>query len=333
MYHAARPPFRLAARLMFLALLLLPSAGCLDFEKQTVVVGFPGGRDEVRILLIYHGFRVGGNKAQDLESAKEELTKLTTGEQDFYLASPLLHLSLAPGKDEKDDQKRVRELLAKHVAVRKCSLFTDQDGKLCGYQVLTVRDAQKLVTEGNALLSDSFGQWAKEQLANEKKRNKDWDKETLELVVKASNDKYSWVRLEPGRLSFSMPGSQAFFARAKREALHASDLESLQKQLAAGKPAPNLQAVRAKLADLERDFTLLSELPLGIDQRKDRLTVSLGFGDGQPITIPLPASPREPQPIDKDLAAFARTLKIEFRKGVTSDGLIAEFLKDVNQPK
>ncbi len=134
-----------------------------------------------------------------------------------------------------------------------------------------------------------------------------------------------------------MPGSQAFFTRAKRGVLGATELEDLCKQLAAkpapGKKGPTLEEFREELTKIERAGSWLSGLPVSLDLRKDRAMVAVGFGDGEPFTLVTPETPKELQQMDKDLAAHARTLKAEFRKDVTTESLIAEFLKEVNKSK
>jgi hypothetical protein len=322
-------------RLVLLALLLVPCAGCLDFEKETVVVAFPKDQDEVRFLLVYGGFRVGGTSPEELTKAKEELTQLTTTDKFFYL-SIFVPLHLTEQKDEKADQKRFRELLDRHLKVGKCALFTNKDGKLCGYQTITIKNAKKFTADLNAFLCEQLAKWAQDLLDNEKKRGKEWDKETLDLVFEAARNKHQWVRIEPGRVSFTMPGSRAVFTKARRDILGLQQLEDLNKLLAPGKKEPKLDDIRRKLKDMEASQKWFSGLPLSIDQRKDRVTLSLGFGDGEPFTVtdpPLREPKKELDQFDKDLAAHAKTLKAEFRKDVTTDSLIAEFLKDVKKAK
>src|ERR1700736_4180621 len=87
-------------RLVLLALLLLPSAGCLAFEKQTMIVAFPKDRDEVRFLMVYEGLCVAGEGKGNLTKAKEELAELVTTDKVFYLGSPILRIPLTEQKDE-----------------------------------------------------------------------------------------------------------------------------------------------------------------------------------------------------------------------------------------
>jgi hypothetical protein len=93
-----------------------------------------------------------------------------------------------------------------------------------------------------------------------------------------------------------------------------------------GKSGDN-KAQRDAIAAIEQTATWLSKLPLSIDQQKDRITLSLGFGEGEPIIVGLPNEPRIRNELDKELITYARTLQVPFREGVTVDSLTKEFLK------
>src|SRR4051812_15486258 len=90
------------------ACLLLPGAGCVTFEKETMVFVFPPDGKEVRGLLIYEGIRVSGKTEEDLKAAKAQLTQFVTSEQEVCLGDNwVTHLSWAPG--EKDGLKAKTE--------------------------------------------------------------------------------------------------------------------------------------------------------------------------------------------------------------------------------
>src|SRR5262249_45279498 len=69
--------------LVAVALLTLGNTGCVVFEKQTMVVSFPKGSKEARVLMVYEGVRVGGTEPKDLENARKQLTALTQNKY-FY---------------------------------------------------------------------------------------------------------------------------------------------------------------------------------------------------------------------------------------------------------
>ena len=54
--------------------------------------------------------------------------------------------------------------------------------------------------------------------------------------------------------------------------------------------------------------------------------------EGEPIIVRMPREPRERRRFEKELITHARTLKVPFREKITSESLIAEFLKEVGSP-
>jgi hypothetical protein len=76
-------------------------AGCLDFEKQTMVLVFPKEGDEIRGLFVYHGLQVGGGIGRlgknHLSQAKADLARLAGGKT-FYVGSGLTRASGADAR-------------------------------------------------------------------------------------------------------------------------------------------------------------------------------------------------------------------------------------------
>lgn len=319
---------------LLIVLLLLPCHGCLHFEKQTIAVAFPRDRDEVRVLLVYEGFCVGGGRDErGLARAKEELARLIESEKSFYLLSSWMPpLSLTPVKDETETRKRLRALLGKHVAIRTGGQFLNKDGKLCAYQTLTIHETRNFVTGLNTLMSEEFAAWAEKAKAEGLEKDSYYDRDTLNLILGAAKRNHTWLRVEPGRISFTHPGKEAFFTRVKHGLLFDTPMRNLQAQLAA-KGTPPVAEIRSAVEDADKMVRWLSELPLSIDQRKESLSVSLGYGEGLPFVVPSPFDAKDGNPVDQDLLQHARTLKVKFRKDVTTKSLIEEFLKEADTSK
>jgi hypothetical protein len=321
----------------FLVLLLISVSGChLGHEQETIVMAFPPGRDEVRVLLIYQGFHVisGNNRNLEsvLQSAKHDLGGLMASEQEFRLGGWPLHFNLAPQKGETEEQKEFREFLRAHLTIRKGAFFSDPDGRLNGYQFLTIRDGQKFVARINDRVSTFFAKSLSEGKAKPERPEDDIDEESLELILKAAREKHRWLDLKPGRISFTIPGTQTLFERGKREVLQLRTLENLRKEVAKVEEAnatAETKALRKSIDHIERDAEWLSQLPLSFDLRKDRMTLSLGFGEGEPIIVKTPNESQEKRLFEKELIAHARTLGVPFQEEITSESLIAEFLKDI----
>jgi hypothetical protein len=302
---------RLAA--FFGLALALASTGCgrLGFEKETVVAAFPADRDEVRVVLVYEGLTVLGDKDSDLQDAKSQLKELAT-EQTFYLGSNALCLSLKPepARFLNDEEKQNWKLIEKHVTLRNGAFFLNEDGRLSFYQHLAIRDAQEFVRGCNERISAAVAKFAAKGLALDRAtRNAGeragwdkWDVETLKRWQAASTAKHAWLRLEPGRISLVLPGTEQYFARLKREFLT--------------EYATNPWVVR-----------LLSGAAWSLDQRRHQLTVALGSGDGQAIRVVFnnDVSGRK---YERELLSHARTLAVPFSKTATSKSLIDKLAQE-----
>jgi hypothetical protein len=329
-------------RAVAVALALLGGAGCLTFEKETMVFVFPPGGQEVRGLLVYEGMAPSAAKAADLERAKDELGEIYASRERFYLGAWPLLVSLKPGANDDPGTREGKALFRKHLVVRSGGLFLNENGRLCGYQVVTIRDRTKFVPALNGLIGRSMAEYAERALADPRRRA-DWlDEGSLRLMRRASQKRFEWVQIEPGRFGLTLPATPAAAARLKRAFLGTEELARLRdaasvrlgkKGTDAPPRAPKLEEVRAAVraygADRQALIDYLAALPLSFEQRKDRFTVSLGLGEGEPIRL---ATPTEvgpaPVPGEADLIAHARKLKVPFQAGLTTEKVIADFLKE-----
>jgi hypothetical protein len=201
---------------------------------------------------------------------------------------------------------------------------------LNGYQFLTIRDAQKLVAGINDRMSAYLVREIPETLSKPASTWEPFDKESLERILKAAREKHPWLELRPGRLSFTLPGAQTVFERGRREVLQFPELEKLRKEAGNPEQADERAALKAMgeaVGRIERNAEWLSQLPLSFDLRKDRMTLALGFGDGEPMILKTLKQSQEKRPFEKELTAHARTLEVPFRDNVTVETLIAEFLE------
>src|SRR5207253_2986381 len=122
----------------------------------------------------------------------------------------------------------------------------------------------------------------------------------------------------------------------KRQILQPEHLEELRKSLEQlpDKPtAEDTKQLRDELQDELRFHQLLgafvSDAPLSLDHRHDRIILSAGYGDGRPIVLPGPKEEEVDKKGAQDAAiiAFAKTLKTPLKEGRTADTVIADFLK------
>jgi hypothetical protein len=214
------------------------------------------------------------------------------------------------------------------MTVENGSFYTRADGRLCAYQTVTVKDASKLVSACNALYSETI----LAGLSPKKPADPVVAKED-ELIRRAARDGHAWLKLEPGRLSLTLPTTPETAQRLRRDVLGINQLTEVLRGLEppapdkpdapAKKPSPREQVER-----LKTNASFLADNPWSFDQRRDRVIISLGVGDGEPIRVDLPATPRDASKVDGELTDYARTLPVKFRKGVTLDSLIEEFRKE-----
>jgi hypothetical protein len=291
---------------------------------------FPRDRAEVRMLLVYEGLRVRGDKPEDLARAKKQLTELFVDRQEFWLGTPELPFPFSLRAPRDGNDKPALALLRKHVAIDRSGLFTLPDGRPCAYQTLTIRDPDKLAAALNAEISSEMAGNARQELAKPAtETTADFDRETWRLVERACRGKFDWLRVEPGRFSVTIPASPEFSRKTKAWFLGLETLGDVEAALRRGRPKLDESAdlfrlfrdTRARLGDL-------ADAPWSFDQRKDQFTVSLGYGGGEAILLtsrrrqPLPSNP-----LDKDLHAFIRRLEIPFRDKTEVAALVEEFLK------
>src|SRR3954454_139541 len=92
---AARPLLALFAGFVLL------SAGCVDFEKQTIVIAFDPDRDAAHALLVYEDLHPDGDKEEDLKEAKRTLDELFAQEKGFLLGDPMVEIRVPPNGQEK----------------------------------------------------------------------------------------------------------------------------------------------------------------------------------------------------------------------------------------
>jgi hypothetical protein len=90
-----------------------------------------------------------------------------------------------------------------------------------------------------------------------------------------------------------------------------------------------LAALADAIAGHRTQLANLCDMPWSFDQRVDRFTISIGYGDGQPIRYsPRRVAFRPVSDLDKQLFGYARKLKVPFTENQDVDRLVSQFLKD-----
>jgi hypothetical protein len=322
------------------AFMALCSAGCVIFEKETAVLLLSPDQDKAHALLVYKGLHTDADKKQ-LNDDLQIVTAMFKDRQAFYVGHPLFLLFLQPpetlaGKFG-EKEKVFQALLRQHLKIAHATLFMNKEGKLCGSQIIEVRQLGKFVEAINALISAEFTQLAKEKLGDEKNRGKDWDVQSLRMVQKAASESFPWIRIESGRVNFTLLGSPTFFAARKREVLDSLITEPLTHLLPAPSKAPkpavvSREQLQEKLDEMKLAVAFLTETPLSVDHRHDRLSLSVGLGNGEPVRLNIDygydKNWKKSGKSDNDIVAHARTLTDRLDRDVTTETLVTNFLRE-----
>ncbi|MBI1918222.1 MAG: hypothetical protein HYS12_26315 [Planctomycetes bacterium] len=329
---AARPLMALFAGFVLL------SAGCVDFEKQTIVIAFDPDRDAAHALLVYEDLHPGGDKEDNLKDAKQTLDELFAQEKGFILAHPFAIIRVTrPDEKEKlnEQEKKLRALLLKHLTVKKGTFFVNKEGRLCGTQTVDIRGAKKFVEGINASISDSVGEEADRLLSDRTKRG-DLDEETLRLWQKAARDQHPWLTYEPGQVKLTLVGSPKYLASVKREL--ADELLSGLRRALNPRPGEGPQRTPRQEADerernryhlrsLQRLADFVAEVPWSVEQKRDRLSLAIGLADGGPLRLFSPYMTQKPGLKSAEMIAHAKKLGLPFQKDATVESVIADFLR------
>ena len=156
-----------------------------------------------------------------------------------------------------------------------------------------------LVAGLNKIGSAVAAEGVKKEREKPRENPSDLSEESLRRLEKAAQSGFAWLELQPGQLRFTLPITAADAKRLKNEFAASND-----------------------------EFTkaLLKENSVTIGADDAGFHVTLGEGGGKPIRYTVPHPPSFPS-FRKEITEYARTLKVPFKDGLTTEKVIAEFLK------
>ena len=150
-----RPPWLTA---WLLPLLLLTA--CLEFEQQELHLRYDAAADRMDVLFVYRGLYAAESNPMPVRDGRSPTDKALSDLEKvrehgaFAFKSPM-NFRVDPVEEAEKDW------VSKHLDVEYGGLFTDPKGRLCGYQLVRVRDFRAFVPrfakEHHELLFSLFG--------------------------------------------------------------------------------------------------------------------------------------------------------------------------------
>ncbi len=202
-----RPGWPKLTSILALLAVTLGAGGCIEFEKQTILMRYDRAKDVIHARLIYEGIYSGGD---DIAEDFKELKKTADRGTRFYLLDnwPLDFDVGAPEGDE-DDQMKNR-LIRPFITVTNGTFYLDAEGRLSAWQDLEIKDAKKFFGTMNQAINLAV-------LAGEVRELKRADTKTGLLSKMAALGNHQWVSIdEDGVLQLQFFASDADAAKLKR---------------------------------------------------------------------------------------------------------------------
>lgn len=319
--------FQLAATVFAAALLC---AGCdVTVDQQTNVIVMDPATDEVRALVVFEGIHARPDGIKEIRDFVE------SGRQ-FCLARCgwLSHIDLAPrlnktgpGTEEGRILRAVHDLARHHFLIRNRAFFINPDGRLSGWQEITIRDARQYFAAMNDLISEAVALLPKGPEPIE------MDDATFALLKDAVRLRHQWIQIEPGRVSVTIPGSPEFFAPKRMKLFERLLLKKVQVITGYTFGSNGIEGVyeaETKVEDLQAMRATIDRvltLPWSVDQRHDRLTIALGYGGGLPLRLVDGEAGKELKETETKTIEAVRYMTPAFLERATRESIIAEFLK------
>jgi hypothetical protein len=315
----SRPWFIVAALLPFL------STGCLVFEKQTIHAVYSPQDDTLEMIFVYEGLHHEGEYGQKkglppnpdvmqkrLKQSQADLAALVNTKDGFYLGHPEAKISfekMQKNPPEDAHAKALMHAIQDHVSVSKGKLFFNQDKKLSYYHYVKIQKASQFVAKGNELISEAVLRNNQPPAANAP----EWEKDLRERFVQAAKKGHPWVKLEPGRLSLTLPVNQEAIVQAKKSLLHLEQIDILRDDIDSISRGENIEShlFSLRMAVQNWKFTgdFIAENNWSLAHHKDSAKFSLGVGGSEPIPAIFPwgqVNPKTAQP--GNLVPYAQTL-------------------------
>ena len=209
--------------------------GCLEFDRQTVYVEHDQENDQLILIIDYGGFYAGHDtfslfgKRPDGPATKEDIEKSQAQLKEavenrtvaffgnFPFAGSIAELreklkSTGGGKAEEiPEQARLDMLkLLERAQIMNGGFYADAEGRVCGAQVLTLKQAAESIPLLNRIINNLI-EWS--ELESEMESPE--DKAQTRLFVAAARKGQTWVELNGHSIILSIPLTEELFKKER----------------------------------------------------------------------------------------------------------------------
>ena len=193
----------------FWVISLVALQGCVEFERQIIVYRHDVERDELRMLMIYEG--IYGKKADDYGELRSVLLRPRT----FFFTNWILEYDrddwvqeLAHLDRERDTKpnaykvayRRLVKLTLENVRVDNGAFYLNNEGKLSGYQLVTLSNVSGLVSAFNEMVNTALihGELELNEVPLALSQSAD-------VIRNAAYAGHQWIKLDEGELRMRIP--------------------------------------------------------------------------------------------------------------------------------
>ena len=206
---------------------------CMNFEKQTLILRYDKANDKLCIFQNYEG--IYGDKGEDELDGNEQnqLDSVVNSGRTFFFGNWIFEISLdGIEKSIKEDEENLNNLqrmttaeesqgainvlkervslkrsMLTNVKIKNGKFYLNKDGKLCGYQYVTLNNASEMVEDCNRLIS------AYAMNAN----LDDMDKSFYRKLKDAALAKHTWIKLDGSSIRADVPMPYDYFQKMKSD--------------------------------------------------------------------------------------------------------------------
>ncbi len=287
------------AALLVLACAALTVGSCISFERQTMVFRYDPAKDRLLIFQIYEGIH-GKDSGRSLDKTERaEIASVLERQRTFFFSNWILEYDRSAiedlsrgsaGSQGRVDEalQRLAKMLLANAEVRNGRFFLNAEGKLSGYQFVTLENASSVVAQANLAISSAIAKGFVEE-----KDRPGLSVQSQRRIQAAAREGHEWIRLDADAIRLRYPLTYEDFRAVRRGAV-----DALQKVLATE------ESREAKLAEVVEQLSLILQSDLWITYVDGMVDIGIGRPGRSRAELVLNTSESEYSP---NVVQFAKT--------------------------